>query len=240
MNPVIAWLVSFMVALAPHRNYSGAYKAAQETPEDTDARYQSIANDITEVVWDPTNPPLFKGAHGRARSAAILLSVMRHESVFRRDVDFGEGEMSRGDGGKSWCLLQIEVGTGRSQAWNETKNRFAYPSDPKADKILPGFTGEEMVKERKNCILTGYRYMRVSFSACGFLPIQDALSMYASGSCDAGRQASEDRMKMGINWYNKHRPEFDDREAYNFLHPVFIEKVADAPPIDLAHSIATN
>lgn len=217
MNTVIAWLVTFIVAVAPPTRPQ-FIPDAKETPAEATARYESIASDIASVVWDQNNTALFSGPNGRAKTASVIMSIMSHESAFRKDVDFGLGNQARGDGGKSWCLMQINVGTGRSWSWNTKLNRPAYPNDPKED-IVQGFTGEEMTKDRKKCILAGYRIMKVSFasSQARGLPVSEWLRVYASGNIDSGSPQSQHRMNLGINWFNSHKPSFTDAEAFNLL-----------------------
>jgi hypothetical protein len=210
VNAVIAWLLTFMVAVAPvdRKQY---YPDAMETKEDAEARYNSIASDITAVVWSTENPPLFAGDDGRAKTAAVVMSIMTHESGFRRDVDYGLGRAGRGDSGNSWCLMQVKTGNGRTATWNRVKHRFAMWNDP-PDELVQGWTGPELVADRKKCITAGYRIMSASFSACRGLPVSGWLRVYASGSCEAGAPESEHRMNMGINWFNNHRPPFTDAE----------------------------
>jgi hypothetical protein len=218
VNTVIAWLVAFITAVNP----PGSRKwlpAAEETAEDASARYESIAEDLASIVWDRDNPPFFKGPFAREKTASVMLATMKFESQFRRDVDLNIGSKARGDGGDSYCLLQIDVGKGRTQAWNQTKHRFKYKGDPSTDVIIPGFTGDELIADRKNCLLTAYRYMRVSFQACSALPVEERLALYASGSCDRGHDASAIRMKYAKTWYSKHAPTFNDEEAFILFAP---------------------
>ena len=125
----MAWIVSFIIAYNPPTSSKGL-PAAEEAPEDAVARYTSIASDLVYVVWDKSNPPVSHEPDARERTAAIMLGIMAKESQFRRDIDLNIGSKARGDNGASYCMMQINVGKGRTQAWNATKNRFAYRSDP--------------------------------------------------------------------------------------------------------------
>lgn len=199
MHAILAWILSFMVVVAPpgRKTY---YPEAQETKAATEARYQSIATDIVDVVYDPATKPLFKGPTGRARTVAVILSVMDHESSFARNVDYGLGKYARGDHGESWCMMQLRIGSGRTMKWNTVKDRPARPGDPPED-VFEGYTGEELVKDRKKCIQEGLKVLRVSFGACSRLPLLQRLRSYASGSCQKGAHASEARMGMAIRWF---------------------------------------
>jgi hypothetical protein len=219
LETLIAWLLTFMVAVAPPTRKHW-YSYAKETPEEALVRYQSIAEDIVSVLYNPDNLPLFVGSEGRARSAAVVLGVMFFEGGFRRDVDLGLGPMSRGDGGQSYCLMQIRVGKGRTTTWNKALNRFGRWNDSETD-LVQGFTGPEMVQDRKKCIEAGYRMIRSSFAACRSLPVADWLRVYASGTCEDGdgAHASRARMNVALNWFNGHRPTFTDSQILSKTTP---------------------
>ena len=94
---IITWLVAAMFAWTP----------AKETDR---ARYTEIASDLAAVVYDPEEKPLFPGEDGRAKTALLLASIAAHESTFRVDVEDGR---ARGDGGTSWCFMQLHIGSGK-------------------------------------------------------------------------------------------------------------------------------
>ena len=129
MNAVIAWIMAFIVAVAPPGRML-YFPDAQETKEEATVRYNEIAQDVVEVVYDPNTKPLFRGSTGRARTVSVILSIMLHESGFRRDVDLNLGKYARGDKGNSWCLMQLNVGTGRTLKWNKKHNRKVRWNDP--------------------------------------------------------------------------------------------------------------
>jgi hypothetical protein len=211
VNAVIAWLVAFMVAVAPTTR-KHFYVDDKETPDEAQARYESIANDVVEVYWDPENPPLFSGPTGRLKTVSVAMSIIYHESQLRRDVDFGLGKKAKGDSGKSWCLMQVMTGNGRSGDWNKVKHRFKMWGD-KPEDIVEGWTGTELVQDRKKCLTAGYRVMAASFAVCHKLPVSEWLRAYASGNCDddgGGAEPSEARMNFGMNYFNRHKPDFND------------------------------
>jgi len=135
------------------------YPEAKETKEEAELRYQSIAKDLLEVVWDSDEKPLFKGPDGRARTLAMMLGIMRFESGLRRDVDYQLGKYAFGDGGASACLMQVRVGSG---------------------KTPEGWTKEDL-KDRKKCFRAALHVLHASFKACRFLPEEYRLSAYTSG-----------------------------------------------------------
>lgn len=217
MEPVVAWIVSFIVAVAP-ADRPQFVKDAKETKDEALVRYNSIARDVTEVVWADPQPPLFAGPNGRARTVAVILSIMSHESGFRKDVDFGLGKGAKGDSGRSWCLMQLNVGEGRTFSWNTVKGRAAYDSDPSSE-VVKGWTGKELVADRKKCITAGLRVMRISFDATVNMPLSDRLRVYASGNANAGGEASARRMNLATKWYANNPAPLSDDAIADLLKP---------------------
>jgi len=207
MEPVIAWILAFMVAVAPPGRTT-FYEEAQETEVEATARYKSIAEDVVEVVYDPSVKPLFRGDNGRSRTVSVILSIMLHESGFMKNVDYGVGKYARGDKGNSWCLMQINVGSGRTLKWNTAHDRLPRWGDDPAD-ISDGYTGQELVDDRKKCIAEGLKVLRVSFSSCNGmgLPLDQRLRVYASGKCTAGAEGSTARMGTAIRWFHNSAPQ---------------------------------
>ncbi len=201
------WVVSFMTKHAPpgRKTY---YADAQETKEDALARYASIAKDLIEVVYDPDNKPLFGGSNGRARTVSVMLAVALYESGFGKHVDFGIGKFGRGDAGKSWCLLQINIGSGRvwPGGWNLKESRPWKPGDDLKDRVQ-GASGPEMVQDRRLCFKEALRSMRMSFSACAGRPVKERLNAYASGSCAKGSKESRLRLTAAMKFWD------DSKEA---------------------------
>lgn len=203
MEPVIAWILAFMVSVAPPGRKT-FYEEAQETQTEASARYQSIAEDIIEVVYNPATKPLFRGSNGRSRTVSVILSIMLHESGFMKNVDYGVGKFARGDKGNSWCLMQINVGKGRTIKWNVKHDRLPRWGDDPND-IFEGYTGSELVTDRQKCIGEGLKVLRVSFAACRGLPMDQKLRVYASGRCTAGSEGSAARMGTAIRWFGNSR-----------------------------------
>jgi hypothetical protein len=172
---IIPWLVAAMFAWAPGR-------------EADRARYTEIASDLAAVVYDPEEQPLFSGDDGRAKTALVLASIAAHESTFRRDVEDGR---ARGDGGTSWCFMQLHIGAG---------------------KTVEGWTGADVTSDRKLCFRAGLHIAKESFRMCNAFPTTEKLSAYASGQC--GRSA-ESRVMVGrAIAYFQHHPMNDDHFLY--------------------------
>jgi hypothetical protein len=164
---IITWLVAAMFAWTPAKEIDRA-------------RYTEIASDIASVAYDPAEPPLFSGADGRAKTALLLASIAAHESTFRVDVEDGR---ARGDGGTSWCFMQLHIGSG---------------------KTVEGWTGAEVTADRTLCFRAGLHIARESFRMCIAEPVSEKLSAYASGRC--GRSAESRQMVTRATAYSqRHR-----------------------------------
>ncbi len=202
LETVTTWILSLIMTSAPpgRKIY---YDEGQETIEEATARYESIADDIIAVVYDPATIPLFKGPTGRARTVSVILSVMLHESSFMRHVDYGLGKYARGDHGQSWCLMQLRIGNGKTMRWDTVRGRPAAIGAHSED-VFEGYKGEDLVSDRKLCISEGLKVLAVSFGGTYGLPLEDRLRVYASGSRDKGSDASHNRMNLAVKWFNKY------------------------------------
>jgi hypothetical protein len=202
MSDLFFWIVSFMISFTPPGGTVNVVEA-QETKQEAIIRYESIADDIIEVVYNPDNKPIFDGPQGRTRTVTVMLGIMAMESRFYRHIDYGIGAGSRGDNGRSWCLMQVMAGkTGRTANWNYIQDRPPYWNDP-IGEIRRGYTGLEMVNNRQLCLSEGLRIAKWSFSKCNKRNILDRLRVYASGSCKKGGEASAERMKLAENLWGE-------------------------------------
>lgn len=213
------WIVDRMTTWSPP---GIAYvKDARESEEEGKRRYEDIANAIISIAYDPMEKPVFQGRSGRAMTAALLTSVAFEESAFRKDVDSGIGPLARGDSGRSWCMVQVMMGLPAKNGRTllrvvMTQGGLRFVNDPSADPI--GWGGEDLVQDRTKCFRVGVRLARMSFSACSRLPVADRLSMYASGRCESGGEASRRRVGNAQRWLWKSRPPLLDEEAMRLLH----------------------
>lgn len=217
LEQVIAWLIALMISVAPpgRKLY---IPEAQETVEDAMSRYEDIAKDAAYVVWDPQEKPIFSGSRGRERTAMVLLAVITFESAFRKDVDFGVGKMSKGDGGKSWCLNQVNLG--KLNTNGSTPNRIVVTIGG-GFKITnhqdEGWSGQDLVDDRQKCFHAALSILRSSFASCGKNPIEERLTQYASGHCDQGEEASRIRMGLALRWMGTKLPKFKDAEVFAWM-----------------------
>jgi len=204
------WAYNWMVKRVP-LDSKIYFEDAFETPEERDTRYKSIVHDVMLVSFDTQTRPLFQGPDGRMKTTAMLLAVMLHESSFLKHIDYGIGPHSRGDHGKSSCMLQVQVHekTGRTTPWNRVQDRAALPTDDPLE-VEEGYTAEDLVTNRQACIRAGMRIIRASFGSCRENPMEDRLALYTSGSCDKGLDASRNRMRTAIRMY---AASFKDRKG---------------------------
>lgn len=186
----IAWLVSLMVHVAPPAKlvkYSTS-PATKETADERFQRYTSIAEGIYEALQDQEIQTPFKGTTATFVEAAVLLGIAHHESGgFSKAVHYGIGLGKPGnnaDQGRSWCLTQQLIGTGKTPDWNKVKNRFAYPDDPPTE-VSPGWSGKELVAQEAACFRAARRMIAVSYSQCSKNPLREKLTYYAAGNCSS-------------------------------------------------------
>lgn len=141
--------------------------------------------------------PLFAGADGAERTAALVVSVAWFESRFQPDAEGdrpclerdARGECSRRGEPQSFCALQV----GRSNlAWL-------------------GVTRERLLEDVDACVDVGLRMMHLSFRVCRAEPLEHRLAHYAAGGyrCplsneDASRKSGH-RMAKAI-WLFQNTP----------------------------------
>ncbi len=211
-----SWVTARMSVWSPPGRTT--YKEAVETEDEGKARYAEIARDAIHVVYDPSEPPVFPGEYGRAKTLATLLAVALAESGFRKDVDLGIGSYAKGDGGRSWCLMQIQLGKAVD---GKTPMNIALKGDGIEyvhDKSR-GWGGEDLVADRRACLRTGLHVIRVSFNSCSGLPFDERLSTYTSGNCTDGRAASRTRMAKATGWLAESAPPMKDADVLSQMFP---------------------
>jgi hypothetical protein len=176
MESLVAYLTAAMVAWVPlyaHRPV--------ETTEEVQARYESIARDAASVAFDENETPLFGGgADARAQTALLMLSVASFESSYRKSVDEGRG---RGDGGRSYCLMQVSVGDGVTRE---------------------GWTGADLIADRTRCFRAALHVLQRSFGMCHAYPLEDRLAAYAMGHCMLEARVSRSRIERARSWWWAH------------------------------------
>jgi hypothetical protein len=140
----------------------------REPLADAQTRYESIAEDITAVVMDENEPPLFSGPAGREATGVLLSAIAWHESGYRKDVDVCKGVRSKGDNGRSVGLLQVMAGPN-----------------------YEGHTSREICGDRRLAIRLGLHVLRRAKDACKGGP-RSWLQSYAAGGCSIKSASSRD------------------------------------------------
>jgi len=140
----------------------------REPLADAQTRYESIAEDISAVVMDETEPPLFTGPAAREATGVLLSAIAWHESGFRKDVDVCKGVRSKGDNGRSVGLLQVMKGPN-----------------------YEGHSAREICEDRRLAIRLGLHVLRRAKDACRGGP-RNWLQSYAAGGCGIRSASSRD------------------------------------------------
>ncbi len=141
------------------------------------ARYESIARDFAAVAFDEKEQPVFTGDMGRAKTALLMASIASFESSYRADVDDGR---TTGDHGQSFCLMQVRVANG---------------------KTAEGWTGQDLVQDRKKCLRAALKRIRISFEWCHDRVLEDRLAGYTSGSCRDNEPLSRNRILRAKSYW---------------------------------------
>ena len=168
------WILALLLSLVkPGPAVSLLTGAENETEVARRERFAAISRDLSEVVQ--SEAPIFPGPQGRARTAALLLGIAAYESAFLLEVDRGidrEERAKRGqeDHGRSWCLLQINLGQGRVLVGSDE---------------MRSWRGQDLVADRKKCFRVGLEMARRSVASCArvFGDQRLWLNQYASGEC---------------------------------------------------------
>lgn len=191
LKPVVSWLFTTMLAAVPPErlSYGRTYAEAVETVDQTKARYEEFASVVARVAYDPAEKPLFDGPDGRAKTAAVMLSVAFYESGFRRDVATGKGKHARGDHGRSCTPWQFNIGTGKN----------AY-----------GHTCDELLADQDQAARDALQVLRSAMRGCTGLPVEERLSMYLTGRCEGGVVAARSRWSTAVRWLGRRTETWHD------------------------------
>lgn len=173
INTLVGWMLSVVLTLSQSKHPTTPAEDAIERL----VRMESISKDIIDVVFDPAEEPLFPGPRGREKSAVFVATYASHESGrFNKNVDLGK---ARGDGGSSWCIMQLHIGAG---------------------KTAEGWTGKELIADRQKCVRAGYHVMRSAMKMCKG-PEEHKMAAYISGRCDVARTQSQERYKHAMRLF---------------------------------------
>jgi len=177
METLSTWIFTVIMALA---NPEKVAKYSNESAEEMTARYHSIAEDMTYVIEN--SEPVFKSDNHKFKTAAVLSALALYESGFRKSVDNGE---VRGDDGRSWCLMQINIGKGNVPVGTDEMKKWK---------------GKDLVEDRKKCFKVGLEMVRRSINSCAVNP----LSVYGSGECIKKEPKSRKRWDAAMRILERH------------------------------------
>lgn len=173
LKMVHTWLVAIVLTMFPVERVEPNDVAAQETYR---RHVDEVVTDIVAVAYDPTETPEITGDHARALTAAMITVIAAGESGgFNRTVELGH---ARGDGGKSWCLMQMNIGSGRTDE---------------------GWTGPDLISDRRKCLRSGMRAANRSIKSCSRWGLLSGLSIYDTGKCVKNEKISVSRMGRVLN-----------------------------------------
>ncbi len=162
MATLESWILGAMLSISPPDKIAPIKNT--ETVDEMKVRYADIAKDLAEVIDAST--PLYKGADAKEKTASIMLATGKYESGdWDKRVDDGT---RRGDGGASWCLMQIHLGD---------RNVYFGTDEMKTWK------GKDLISDRKKCFTAGMEVLRMSLRACGHLKGGGSLSLYRFNTC---------------------------------------------------------
>jgi hypothetical protein len=161
-----ALILSMMIDLLHPSIQMRSY--VREPLADAQRRYEAIADDISAVVMDESEAPLFAGPAGREATGALLSAIAWHESGFRKDVDVCKGARSKGDNGRSIGLLQVMSGPN-----------------------YEGHSASEICDDRRLAIRLGLHVLRRAKESCHGAP-RNWIQSYAAGGCGIRSNVSRD------------------------------------------------
>lgn len=173
-----AWVLAVLESMLPAEKMVVAHDwvGIVETVEQRRARYESFANDLEAVVFDPATKLPFAGPMARSQTAALLIGIAAHESGLAPDVDLGPCKRDtpatklRCDSGHAACVLQVHVTVLQADGRRTTRE---------------GWTLEDLFADRQKCFRAGLAAARGSLGMCNAHGDEGRLAAYASGSCDS-------------------------------------------------------
>ena len=161
-------------------------------------RYRSIAEDVVAVAYDASEPPVFKGPHGRAKTALELAAIAALESQLRADVDDGR---VRGELGEV-SIFQVLLPSQTARVRLTPGGGYAYAS-ARGD----GWNYDDLITDRRKAAHVALAKVRESWKACG------NLSLYTSGACSDDEPKAKHRHAYAERWLRRVPAPTTDAEA---------------------------
>lgn len=168
-----AWVLALFLLAQPTAPWSATYEASADT-----------------IARAALASPVFGGADGPAKTAAMLVSLGWFEGALKPDAA-GDCHERRADGTckagatpHSWCMMQVH------------ESNFA----------ALGVTRDQIVGDFDACVDAALRMVRISMGVCRGRPVDDLLGQYASGGGECGGLVqSKHRMRKAF-WLLRTRP----------------------------------
>lgn len=174
------WLASIVFMMYPPDRVHPGNLILQENYK---RHVNEVVIDIQEVVYDRAKTPWLYGKWARAQEAALATIIAAEESGgFNLGVENG---IIRGDRGASWCLMAMNIGRGRT---------------------MEGWSGPDLIADRKKCITAGVNAMRRSMSVCRANGVLSGLSAYDTGRCIKNERISVSRVSRAFYYISKKVP----------------------------------
>jgi hypothetical protein len=203
MQNLVEYVFAAMLAWIPVHNLT----QYGETEVEAKARMRSIAEDVVSVALDANEPPSFKQADGRVKTALLQVAIASMETGYQKFVDDGSCNQvgyhadRRGDcdGRHAFSMWQIHVaGNGYILLEDGTLTSAMYASpEIKASHTI--IRGPELLADRKTAIRVAQRIERDS------LHQHHSLCAYSGESCDEDRHPkAKARLDRAMDYYQKH------------------------------------
>lgn len=174
------WLASIVFMMYPPDRVHPGNLILQENYK---RHVNEVVIDIQEVVYDRAKTPWLYGKWARAQEAALATIIAAEESGgFNLGVENG---IIRGNRGASWCLMAMNIGRGRT---------------------MEGWSGPDLIADRKKCITAGVNAMRRSMSVCRANGVLSGLSAYDTGRCIKNERISVSRVSRAFYYISKKVP----------------------------------
>ncbi len=148
-----------------------------EPPATRSERLRATAADAVRAVEERAPLP----GMSREQTLRVLVATALVESAgLLPAIDRG---VTRGDHGRSVCLMQINVGAGRVQS---------------ADPVVSTWRAGDLLADRRKCFAAGLDAARWSVNLCRGAGLRggDQLAAYVSGRCTAGLASARHRWHL--------------------------------------------
>lgn len=182
-NAILSWLVSAMLA----------WTSTDHRPEHR-ATVERAAREIVDIAYSPSEPPIFAGESGRAKTALLLAAIGTLESGWREDVQAGRCRANECDHGLAKCWMQVHPDDGlvllKSGGYDYLAKRSRFVD---GDRVV---RAEDLLDEH-TCLVTALHMARDSFARTG------GLREYTGEVVGADTKARR-RVHITLDWAERH------------------------------------